>query len=62
MAVYHILADGTRLDDITGHVVKIEDAEPLYRYLESVNEHRRKTGKAWKDIHTETQRAKAKAR
>lgn len=33
MAVYHILKDGSRPEDISGHVVKIEDAEPLYRML-----------------------------
>lgn len=28
--VYHILADGTVTTDITGKVVKLEDARPLY--------------------------------
>lgn len=41
MAVYHILKDGTQVADITGHIVKIEDAEPLYRYLHSINQKRR---------------------
>ena len=55
MAVYHILKDGTQLTDITGHIVKIEDAEPLYRFLDNVNHQRRKTGRSWTDIHTEKQ-------
>lgn len=38
MAVYHILRDGSRPKDITGHVVKVSDAEPLYRYLHSINQ------------------------
>lgn len=33
MAVYHIMKDGTRLDDITGHVVRYEGNEVLYRML-----------------------------
>lgn len=33
MTVVHILKDGTRLDDITGHVIKLEDAVPLYQFL-----------------------------
>ena len=37
MAVFHILRDGSQVDDITGHVVKMEDAEELYRFLYSVN-------------------------
>lgn len=37
MGVIHILKDGSRVDDITGHVVKMEDAELLYRFLHSRN-------------------------
>ena len=37
MSVYHILKDGSVKTDITGHVVRMEDAEPLYRLLESFN-------------------------
>ena len=33
MAVYHVLKDGSTVKDITGHVVKMADAETLYRYL-----------------------------
>lgn len=45
MAVYHIMADGTRRDSIEGHVVKIQYAEPLYRYLHSINQKRHQTAK-----------------
>ena len=37
MAVIHILKDGTRVDSIRGHVVKIADAEPLYHMIHSIN-------------------------
>lgn len=42
MAVYHILADGSRPADITGHIVKIKEAEPLYRFLTALSEERAK--------------------
>lgn len=42
MAVIHILKDGTRLDDISGHVVRMEDAEELYRLIDSINQKRSK--------------------
>ncbi len=35
--IYHVLKDGTQVDDITGRVIKIEDAEPLYQFLHSIN-------------------------
>ena len=37
MAVIHILKDGTRVDSIRGHVVKLADAEPLYHMIHSIN-------------------------
>lgn len=37
MAVYHVLKDGSRPKDITGHVIRLEDADPLYRLLDSLN-------------------------
>lgn len=37
MAVYHVLKDGSRPKDLTGHVVKMADAEPLYRFIHSIN-------------------------
>lgn len=38
MPVIHILKDGSRVDSIKGHVVKIADAEPLYQLLHSINQ------------------------
>lgn len=35
--VVHILKDGTRLEDITGHVVRISDAEAVYGLMDYVN-------------------------
>lgn len=34
--IYHILKDGTRVDDITGHVVKMSDAEALYTLIDTI--------------------------
>ena len=38
MAVTHILKDGTVLQDITGHVGKMEDARATYALLDKINE------------------------
>lgn len=38
--VRHILKDGTVLDDITGHVVKMEDARVVYELLDKINQER----------------------
>lgn len=35
--VYHVMKNGETLTDITGRVIKVEDAEPLYRFLHSIN-------------------------
>ena len=43
MQIIHILKDGTELRDISGHVVKIEDAEPLYHLMETIEIHREVT-------------------
>lgn len=37
MGVIHILKDGTQVDSIRGHVVKMADAEPLYNMIHSIN-------------------------
>lgn len=37
MAVIHILKDGSIVKDITGHVVRMEDAEPLYQLIDTIN-------------------------
>ena len=38
MRVVHILKDGTILTDITGHVVRAEDAGPLYQLIDRINQ------------------------
>lgn len=38
MGVIHIMKDGSRREDITGLVVPLEDAGPLYRYIHSINQ------------------------
>jgi hypothetical protein len=40
MAIKHILKDGTVLDDISGHIVKMEDAELAYQIMDQLNEER----------------------
>lgn len=37
MSVIHILKDGSRPTDITGHIVRLEDSSPLYRLIHSIN-------------------------
>lgn len=37
MGVVHILKDGSIVGDITGHVVRVEDAGPLYQLIDSIN-------------------------
>ena len=38
MAVKHILSDGQAVDDIQGHVVKMEDAEAVYLLMDKLKE------------------------
>ncbi len=35
--VIHVLKDGTVKKDITGHVVKVQDAEAVYSLIETIN-------------------------
>lgn len=35
--VLHVLKDGTRPEDITGHVVKVRDAEVVYNLMDEMN-------------------------
>lgn len=37
MRVIHVLKDGREIEDITGHIVRVEDAEPLYRMIRNIN-------------------------
>ena len=34
--VYHVLANGATTKDITGHIVKMKDAEPLYDLMRKI--------------------------
>lgn len=38
MRVVHILRDGSVVKDITGHVVRMEDARPLYNLIDRINQ------------------------
>ena len=49
MAIRHVLRDGTVLNDITGHVVKMEDAQVVYAILDKINE-RKRVRKERKDV------------
>ena len=37
MRVIHILKDGSAVEDIVGHVVRIEDAGALYNLIHAIN-------------------------
>ena len=47
MSVVHILKNGSILNDITGHIVKIEDAKSVYQLLDGINR------KGLKTVHSE---------
>ena len=49
MGVVHILRDGSIVKDITGHVVRMEDAGPLYDLIDRIN----RTGSEKKIVHSE---------
>lgn len=49
MGVVHILRDGSTVKDITGHVVRMEDAGPLYQLIDNINRERSKK----KIVHSE---------
>lgn len=49
MGVVHILKDGSIVKDITGHVVRMEDAGPLYDLIDSIN----REGSKKKIVHSE---------
>jgi hypothetical protein len=42
MRVSHVLKDGSRPTDITGHIVRAEDVSPLYQLIHSINTERGK--------------------
>ena len=35
--VIHILRDGTQVKDIRGHIVRIADAEIVYKLMDTIN-------------------------
>lgn len=53
MSVVHILKDGTIVKDITGHVVRVEDASALYEYIRSVNRKRHNKSNKKGDVNNE---------
>lgn len=48
--VYHVLADGTVTKDITGHVVKMSDAEAIYHLMSKINQNDKR------NVHKEVKR------
>ena len=44
MAVRHILKDGSEIHDITGHVVKMDDAQVVYALMDRINEKAKRKG------------------
>lgn len=44
--VIHILKDGTRPGDIAGHIVRIRDAETVYKLMDELNKKRAKYEKS----------------
>lgn len=44
MSVVHILKDGSVVQDITGRVVRMEDADALYKLLDNINRKRSRQG------------------
>ncbi len=41
MAVIHILKDGSTVEDITGRVVRVKDALPVYQMIGRINQRAR---------------------
>lgn len=42
MAVINILKDGSIREDLTGYIVRLEDAGPLYQLMDTINRKRSK--------------------
>lgn len=53
MPVYHVLKDGRRVKDITGHVVRLEDARNVYSLMETMNQTHKKCKRSGKDFERE---------
>lgn len=45
MKVHHILKDGTRVDDITGKVVRMEHCKGVYDLMTELNRNTKRKGK-----------------
>ena len=54
MKITHVLSDGTELDDIQGHVVKVGDAKSVYNLIDSIN----KNGKRGENGKKENEKSK----
>lgn len=47
--IYHVLKDGSITTDITGHIVKVSEAETLYNYMNELHKRGSKSVKTDKD-------------
>lgn len=43
--IKHVLKDGTVVDDISGRIVKVQDAKALYSLIAKINGGHKRTGK-----------------
>ena len=48
--VEHYLKDGTRVNDITGHIVRVKDARTVYTLIGRMNEARHRSPPKRKDL------------
>lgn len=44
MTIRHILKDGTVLENVSGHIVKMKDAKALYDLMDRINENANRKG------------------
>ena len=38
ITVKHVFKDGTTVNDVTGHIVRLKDAEAVYTLVDRINE------------------------
>ena len=55
MKIHHVLKDGTRTDDINGHVVRVQDAETVYNLIAKMNQ--RKVVRCSSDNHARPEKS-----
>lgn len=36
--IKHVLKDGSKVDDVTGYVIRIDEFQSLYKLIDSINE------------------------